>query len=53
LLLILFPWRWHHWFGEKARPVLIRRLKLFAMALFAFGALLLYGVVASEPGNAA
>lgn len=49
LALILTPWRWHHWFGEKARPVLIRRMKLYALGLFAFGALLLYGVAAGAP----
>jgi hypothetical protein len=42
--LMLAPWRWHHRFGERVRPVLIPRLKLFAVGMFAFGTLLLYGV---------
>jgi hypothetical protein len=46
--LILAPWRWHHRFGERVRPVLIPRIKLFAVGLFAFGALLLCGVFVSD-----
>ena len=45
-VLILTPWRWHHRFGERVLPILIRRIKLFVVGLFAFGALLLYGVFA-------
>jgi len=45
-VLILTPWGWHHRFGEKVLPMLIRRIKLYALGLFAFGALLLYGVFA-------
>lgn len=53
LVLILSPWQWHHRFGEKVRPMLIRRMKLFAVGLLAFGVLLLYGVftaVSPSPG---
>ena len=53
LVLILSPWQWHQRFGEKVRPMLIRRMKLFAVGLLAFGALLLYGVftaVSPSPG---
>jgi len=42
--LMLAPWRWHDRLGERVRPILIPRVKLFAVGLFAFGALLLYGV---------
>jgi hypothetical protein len=42
--LILLPWRWHHRFGEYVRPMVIRHMKLYAMGVFAFGSLLLYGV---------
>ena len=52
-VLILSPWQWHQRFGEKVRPMLIRRMKLFAVGLLAFGALLLYGVftaVSPSPG---
>jgi hypothetical protein len=44
LMLILAPWKWHHRFGEKVRPILIHRMKLFAIGILAFGVLLLYGV---------
>ena len=52
LVLILSPWQWHDRFGEKVRPMLIRRIKLFAVGLFAFGVLLLYGVFAAVSPNA-
>lgn len=44
LSLLLTPWRWHYRFGEKVRPILIPRMKLFVLCLCAFGALLLYGI---------
>lgn len=45
LVLVLTPWQWHHRFGEKVLPVVIRRIKLFAIGLLAFGVLLIYGVL--------
>lgn len=45
LVLILTPWQWHHRFGTHLLPIMIRRMKLYAVALLAFGILLLYGVV--------
>jgi hypothetical protein len=45
--LLLVPWRWHHRLGERVRPVLLRHMRLYALGLFAFGALLLYGVVSA------
>jgi len=53
LVLILSPWQWHRRFGEKVRPMLIRRMKLFAVGLLAFGVLLLYGVLAAVPPSSA
>jgi hypothetical protein len=53
LVLILAPWQWHHRFGEKVRPILIRRMKLFAIGILAFGVLLLYGVFSAVFPNAA
>jgi hypothetical protein len=44
--LMLFPWRWHHRFGERARPIVVRYLSLYAVGCLAFGVLLLYGVFA-------
>jgi hypothetical protein len=44
LALIITPWQWHHLFGEKVRPMLIRRMKVYAVALLAFGALIIYAV---------
>lgn len=53
LVLILAPWKWHHRFGEKVRPLLIRRMNLFAIGILAFGVLLLYGVFSAVSPNAA
>ncbi len=44
LLLIATPWQWHHRFGEKVRPTLIRRMELYALGLLAFGGLIIYAV---------
>jgi hypothetical protein len=44
VVLILTPWQWHHRFGERVLPLLIRRMKLFAIGLLGFGVLLIYGV---------
>ena len=44
--LICVPWRWHHRFGERMLPIVIRHLGLYATGSLAFGALLLYGVFA-------
>ena len=52
LVLILTPWQWHHRFGEKVLPIVIRRMKLFAIGLLAFGVLLVYGVFAAGSPNA-
>jgi hypothetical protein len=45
LALMCAPWRWHHRFAELIRPTFFRYLKLYAAGSFAFGALLLYGVL--------
>jgi hypothetical protein len=45
--LILIPWRWHHRFGQRVIPMIIRQMRLFAFGLFAFGVLLLYGVLSA------
>jgi hypothetical protein len=46
LVLILIPWQWHHRFGERVLPMLVRHIRLYALGSFLFGALLLYGVFA-------
>jgi len=45
-VLLCVPWQWHHRLGERVLPLLVRRLKWYAVGSFAFGALLLYGVFA-------
>jgi hypothetical protein len=42
--LLLTPWRWHHRFGARVMPVVIRHMRLFALGAFALGAFILYGV---------
>lgn len=51
--LILIPWRWHHSFGLWVLPMVVRHMRLYAVGLFAFGALLLYGVFAAGSYGAA
>jgi hypothetical protein len=46
--LMCAPWQWHHRFGERIRPIMFRYLRLYAVGAFAFGALLLYGVIAGH-----
>lgn len=42
--LILAPWRWHQRFGAWVLPWVVRHMRLYAVALFGVGVLLLYGV---------
>jgi hypothetical protein len=53
LVLILTPWQWHHHFGEKVRPMLIRRMKVYAVGLLAFGVLIIYAVCTGVSPTAA
>ena len=53
LALILTPWQWHQRFGEKVRPVLIRRMKVYAVGLLAFGVLVIYAVFTGVSPTAA
>ena len=42
--LLLLPWRWHHEYGKRAMPLVIRHMRLFAVGAFVLGALVFYGV---------
>jgi hypothetical protein len=44
VVLLLLPWRWHHEFGRRAIPSVIRYIKLFALGAFTLGMLIFYGV---------
>jgi hypothetical protein len=44
MALILIPRQWHHRFGVLVLPTVVRHMKLYAVGLFAFARLLLYGV---------
>jgi hypothetical protein len=44
--LMCVPWQWHHRFGKRLLPIVVRHLRLYAIGSLAFGALLLYGVFA-------
>jgi len=46
--LMCVPWQWHHRFGERMLPIVVRHLRLYAVGSLAFGALLLYGVFAGD-----
>ena len=45
-VLLCVPWQWHHRLGERVLPMLVRHLRWYAAGSVAFGALVLYGVVA-------
>ena len=51
LALMLIPWTWHHRLGNHILPKLVRHMKLFAAAVFAFGALLLFALSTSLSRN--
>lgn len=53
LVLIVTPWKWHDRFGEKVRPMLIRRMKLYAIGLLAFGVFIIYAVFTGVSPSAA
>lgn len=53
IALILVPWRWHHRFGVLMLPTVVRHLKVYAVGVFSFGCLLLYGVFFAGAGGAA
>jgi hypothetical protein len=42
--LLLLPWRWHHEVGKRVMPLVIRRMKLFALGALALGLFVFYGV---------
>ena len=51
--LILLPWRWHHRFAQRVLPTVVRHMRLFAVGLFAFGVLLVYGAFSAGSRGAA
>ena len=48
LVLLLLPWQWHHRFGTRVLPILVRYMWLYALGTLAFGALLLYGTFSTN-----
>ena len=52
-VLIVTPWQWHHHFGEKVRPMLLRRMNVYAVGLLAFGVLIIYAVFTGVSPTAA
>jgi len=49
-VLLCVPWQWHQRLGVRVLPLLVRHLRLYAAGSLAFGALLLYGVLAGGAG---
>jgi len=44
VILMILPWQFHQRFGARVLPVLVRHMRLYAVGVMAFGALVLYGV---------
>lgn len=42
--LMLLPWRWHHRFAKRTIPMVIRHLRLYALAVLGFAGLLVYAM---------
>ena len=40
-VLMCIPWQWHHRFGERVLPIVVRHVRLYAVGSLAFGALVL------------
>jgi hypothetical protein len=51
--LMLMPWRWHHRFAQWVLPTVVRHMRLYAVGLFAFGVLLVYGAFSAGSQGAA
>ena len=46
--LLIMPWQWHYRLETRVLPILVRYMRLYALGMFAFGALLLYGVFSKD-----
>jgi hypothetical protein len=53
VVLLLIPWQWHHRFGERVLPMLVRHMRLYAVGLLSFGALILFGAFYAQSRGAA
>lgn len=47
-VLLALPWQWHHRFGQRVLPLLVRHMRLYAVGMVLFGALLLCGVFGNQ-----
>jgi hypothetical protein len=46
--LLCLPWQWHHRFGQRVLPIVVRHVRLYGLAAGAFGVILLFGVFAGS-----
>ena len=53
VLLLLLPWQFHQRFGSRVLPVLVRYIRLYALGVLAFGALIVYAVYHPYSNSAA
>ena len=51
IALMLLPWKLHHRLGEHVLLKLVRHIKLFAVSVMAFGALLLFALSTTQVGG--
>lgn len=45
VVLLLFPWRWHHRFAQKVVPPITRHVWLFGIVSFPLGGAILFAVL--------
>jgi hypothetical protein len=51
VVLLVLPWQWHHRFGNRVLPLLVRYMRFYAAGMVLFAALLLRGVLGTRwPG---
>lgn len=44
VMLLALPWKFHQRFGSRVLPLLVRYMRLYAVGVLAFGALIVYGI---------
>jgi hypothetical protein len=49
IVLLVLPWRWHHRFGQKFVPPIVRHVWLFGIVSLPLGGVILFAVLYGTP----
>jgi len=44
VVLLVLPWKWHREYARRTMPLVLKRIRLFAVGAFALGVFVLYGL---------